>query len=251
MCTMTIIPTAADAMRMAVNRDESRTRAAALPPVVRQFGPRRAILPIDPVGGGTWVAVSDAGLAFTLLNRSLDDSMDQKSNPGLASRGLIIPLLLGTENLTAVFDLAQHIDVSQYNPFRLVITNGRQAIELFSDGRRWDRVESYDVTAPLMFTSSGLGDQVVEGPRRQLFNDMFQNARPEEWTTLQDAFQRHSWPDRLHHSVCMSRAEARTVSLTSITLRPDRIALTYHGDAPDRATGPVTITLPRAASVAA
>src|SRR5206468_9651830 len=55
-------------IRVASNRDELRSRAPGLAPEVRGFGSRRAMMPIDPVSGGTWIAVNDAGLAMTLLN---------------------------------------------------------------------------------------------------------------------------------------------------------------------------------------
>jgi hypothetical protein len=35
---------------------------------------RAAIHPIDPLGGGTWIAMSAAGLTFALLNGSDGDS---------------------------------------------------------------------------------------------------------------------------------------------------------------------------------
>src|SRR5262249_11399645 len=67
MCTVTVVPTPG-AVRLACNRDEQRTRPPALPPQVRRFGRRWAAFPVDPVGGGTWVAVNDTGLAMTVLN---------------------------------------------------------------------------------------------------------------------------------------------------------------------------------------
>src|SRR5690348_7977222 len=77
-CTLTIIPlgkrvrsdrgaTPVSGIRLACNRDESRLRPPALPPELRQFGNRLAVLPIDPVSDGTWIAASDAGLVFVLM----------------------------------------------------------------------------------------------------------------------------------------------------------------------------------------
>jgi hypothetical protein len=89
-------------MRMVCNRDESRSRPAALPPQVREFGKQRAILPIDPVSGGTWIAASSAGLAMTLLNSY--PAPAGPLAPGateelLESRGTIIPYLLHLADL--------------------------------------------------------------------------------------------------------------------------------------------------------
>ena len=53
------------------NRDERRDRRAATPPAVHRLQHRTAIYPVDPVGGGTWIGVNDAGLAAALLNRTI------------------------------------------------------------------------------------------------------------------------------------------------------------------------------------
>ena len=65
---------------------------------------------------------------------------------------------------------------------------------------------------PLLFTSSGLGDHLVEGVRRELFEGFF--AGPAEgWRAAQDGFHRHRWEEgRGHLSVNMARPDARTVS---------------------------------------
>ena len=85
-----------------------------------------------------------------------------------------------------------------------------------------------------MFTSSGLGDHLVESPRRELFNEMLQNRSP----SMQDAFHRHQWADRPHLSVCMSRPDARTVSHTRIHVTPQRATMLYMPDAPNQPVQP-------------
>ena len=52
------------------NRDERRSRPAALPPQVHDLGGRLAAFPVDPRGGGSWVGVNDVGIVVTLLNVS-------------------------------------------------------------------------------------------------------------------------------------------------------------------------------------
>jgi hypothetical protein len=199
------------------------------------------VLPVDPTSGGTWVAGNDAGLALALLN------VNAKKGPSATpaapqSRGKIIPALLHAETpLSAAFS-ALTLDPAQYAPFRLVLVNRREGVEVHSDGKRIRLVWRIGLTTPLLFTSSGLGDQAVEGPRRQLFGEFF--ARPGDRLARQDAFHRHRWPDRPHLSVCMDRQDARTVSHTVVCLGPDRVTLTYHADAPDRPAEAVARTLP-------
>jgi hypothetical protein len=242
MCTVTLIPTQ-DTLRLACNRDELRSRPAALPPRIEQFGQRRAVLPIDPTSGGTWVAVNDAGLALTLLNVNANQGASPAAR-ALESRGRIIPALLHADTpLSAAFS-ALALDPSRYAPFRLVLVSRREGVEVQSDGMRIRLVWRVALTRPQLFTSSGLGDQAVEGPRRQLFGEYFD--RPGELLAKQDAFHRHRWADRAHLSVCMERQDARTVSHTVVSLRPDTATLTYHPEAPDRPFEPVSISLPLA-----
>jgi hypothetical protein len=249
MCTMTLVPRGTGELQMAVNRDESRDRPAALPPVVREFGARQGILPIDPLGGGTWVAVNDAGLAFTLLNRRQPTDRRAAANP--RSRGLIIPSLLAADDLDGALRMAGALDLRQFQPFRLLMTDVGRAVEFSSNGEVWEQKQFFDLRGPLMFTSSGLGDQVVDGPRRRLFNEMFGDAPAAEWPRLQDEFQRHSWPERRDLSVCMNRDDARTVSLTTIDIQPGAVTLSYHGLPPDQPAELVTVMLPRRISVPA
>ena len=239
MCTVTVVP-GREAIRLACNRDELRSRPAALPPRIERFGPRRAVLPVDPTSGGTWVAANDAGLVLTLLNVNSGNRLVTSAAP--LSRGNIIPALLHADRPLAAACSALALDPAQYAPFRLVLVNWREAVEVHSDGARIRLVWRTVLTSPQLFTSSGLGDQAVEGPRRQLFGEFFD--RPGDRLAQQEAFHRHRWPDRPHLSVCMDRQDARTVSHTVVSLGPDRITLAYHPDAPDRPAETLTLTLP-------
>ncbi len=256
MCTVTIIPIGTaiasdpdadptafgNGIRLACNRDELRTRPVALPPVIRTFGNRKAIMPVDPTSNGTWIAVNDAGIAATLLNVNVDLTAIAGDRPK-ASRGTLIPQLMALETLDQVFEASAAIEPSLYAPFRLVVVDGERVCSLYSDGHTLQEEHLFIKNDPYLFTSSGLGDALVEGPRRDLFEHMFTTC--EDRLSAQDAFHRHSWPDRRHLSVCMDRREARTVSHTVIEIEPDRVAITYCPDAPDHATSLAPITLAR------
>jgi len=79
-------------------------------------------------------------------------------------------------------------------------------------------------SAPGVWVSSGLGDDRV-GPRLGLFERVVGNSAldPE----AQDAFHRHRWGDRPEISVLMERAEARTVSITTVEVAGDRVRMGY------------------------
>ncbi|MBA4067543.1 MAG: hypothetical protein C0501_28310 [Isosphaera sp.] len=242
MCTLTVVPLPGGRVRVGFNRDERRDRPAALPPRRWRAGRRVAVLPIDPPSGGTWLAVTDAGLLLALLN---------VTPPGPApppaagrSRGEVIPALLGSDSLAdALAAVERVVDYLTFAPFRLVLVGSGVAADLRWDGSRAMVTSRLVGSGPLLYTSSGLGDHLVEGVRRGLFEDAF--AGPADgWAAAQDEFHRQTLPGREHLGVNMTRADAHTVSHAVVLLGPDGAELTYHPDAPDRPAGPVTLTLP-------
>src|SRR5262249_13349170 len=147
------------AFRLAGNRDESRARPEAGPPVVRRSGSLDAIFPIDPVSGGTWIGVNTAGVAMTLLNIYPDGVTGPTRHAppaGSASRGAIVPSLLGARSAGEASRLAGAIDPSRYAAFRLVVVDAAAIVEIVSDGRILRRSEAPRSGAPALFTSSGL-----------------------------------------------------------------------------------------------
>ena len=229
MCTVSIIRTGSELIRLACNRDEQISRLPALAPQVARFGRHRAVMPIDPVGGGTWIAANDAGVAMVLLNRN---SPGIPGSAGAVSRGRIIPSLIRCGSAQEAISAASALKATLYGPFHLLIIDPMSIGRILSDGNRLQTTHEPLSDRPTFFTSSGLGDHLVDGPRRALFNEMFASRSNE---IIQDAFHAHSWPNRPHLSVCMRRPDARTVSYSTISIQPGRIDFHYHPAAPDEA----------------
>jgi hypothetical protein len=240
MCTITIIPVA-EGIRLACNRDEQRSRAAGLPPRIARFGDGRAILPLDPQGNGTWIAANDDGLVFALLNLNGSSHGEHALPACRMSRGGVIPGLLHCGSLENTLAVVRRLNAEEYAPFRLVIADAFEAAEVRSTGHTLIVLPPQRLTMPLLFTSSSLGDDLVEGPRRRLFQDFF--GEPVEWLDQQVAYHRHRWPAWPHLSVCMERADARTVSHTVVELGKDAVAMTYWSDFPDFSAEPFSTTL--------
>lgn len=250
MCTLTVVTltpentrgrTARRTVRFAFNRDELISRRAALPPLRRNFGERAAILPVDPVSSGTWTAVNDHGIAAALLNVNLVSSIT--GSPPSRSRGAIIPLALESASLAHAAAVVGALMPREFPPFRLVLASDAELAEVRSNGVLIEQWRGPLGERPRMFTSSGLGDALVEPPRRELFESMFRVADDVDLT--QAKFHRHSWPDRRHVSVCMKRTDARTVSHTVIDVDESGAAMTYFPDSPDLAAAEPTLHLPR------
>ncbi len=235
MCTVSIVAWAGG-LRLVANRDEQRSRANALPPRLVDRDGVRVIEPIDAASGGTWVAVNEFGVAFALLNVNPAAPFQA----GTHSRGEIVAALAALDSIEDVVAAMTTLDHGQYSPFRLICADGERAIEIapYLSLRRPHALDS-----PVMFTSSGLGDDRVEGPRRMLFDELVVGQDPREMIDRQDSFHAHRWSNAPHLSVFMSRDDACTVSRTVIEVRERSVAMTYAGQ-PDWESRP--LTMPRA-----
>lgn len=235
MCTVTVLPRSLLArtfspdpllLRVSCNRDERLTRPPALPPTLWTADSRSAIMPIDPQSGGTWIAANDTRMVFALLNMhrgAVTDGLRVPAGREL-SRGLIIPALVTSATVSDALTRVQQLQVERYQPFRLLLCDRYQLVECWpaAGAMRYRRAYLY---GPVMRTSSSLGDDVVIGPRRSLFQRLF--ANPGDPRVVQDLFHAHQWPGREAISVNMQRADARTVSTTTIEVGLETVSITY------------------------
>lgn len=253
MCTVTILPRPGG-LRLLTNRDESRQRREAHPPQTRDVEhgqacapPLRAIYPTDAEAGGTWVAVNTAGVVLTLLNRNLPapPPIDRPPAPsGKRSRGEIIPDLLDCESADAALRRLPALNPRDFAAFRLVVADRESVVVARTDTMSMAHDRCRLGGKPFLFTSSGLGDHLVDPPRRGLFHEWFAGDA-ESWRERQDAFHRHRWGDRPELSVCMSRADARTVSLTAVEVEPAAVRMSYHAGPPCESAEDTLVELPR------
>jgi Transport and Golgi organisation 2 len=232
MCTVTVVPLE-EGFRLRCNRDERRDRPMARPPSTHVVEARRALFPVDPASEGTWIGVNDTGLAIALLNRSRASgpATPEDHVKSRVSRGRIIPPLLACPSLEDALERCAMLDVATFDLFRLMIVQGETVAVVTSDGRALSH-EIVSLGRPVMQTSSALGDDLVEAPRRRLFDTMLGEQPPAAWLRGQRQFHRHQWPSRPELSVLMERADARTVSETLIDVRPHAIKLAYRPIAP-------------------
>lgn len=249
MCTVTIVRApigqgGSFLTRIVSNRDEQRTRAAELPPRRVAMGTRLAAMPIDSGAGGTWIAATDAGLAFCLLNVNPSPAMPRSAWAGRGSRGHIIPSLAATSDVREAAELLASMNAAATAPFKLLIADSRSVVIAKSDGARIEVCPARAIEGPIMHTSSGLGDDLVQLPRRELFEAYFSTGR--DAFEQQRAFHGHAWPDAGHLSVAMSRADARTTSRTVIDLHDScvRLEWTPLDDGLVPAREPVVVELP-------
>ena len=219
MCTLSVIATGTPGgFRVVHNRDELRSRAIGEAPAWRDVAgadgvARRAIYPVDPDAGGTWIAARDDGVVYAILN--VNPSADAGSPA--ASRGRVISDLLARP-ANAVL---RHPDSERMRSYRVVRVRRDGDAVVVEEHRSFgaDRTDRRAVLdGPRVWVSSGLGDEAVE-PRVRLFEAMVGGEGEGEGDPLagaQDAYHRHVWADRPEISVLMSRGDARTTAISTV-----------------------------------
>jgi hypothetical protein len=219
MCTVSAVRFG-DGVRLVCNRDELRARPAARPPGQSTVAAGAIAFPIDPLSGGTWAGARGGAFAAALLNRSIGGAAAVRR---AVSRGMIVPALLSCASFDLALDAARSLDPSAFAPFTLLIVDGKHAAVVSTRDIRSPRLR--EVVAPLMLTSSSLGDAFVDAPRRALFDVLVR--RVVDPLRGQHVFHRHRWPNRRDISVVVARADAQTVSRTTIDVTPSGATITY------------------------
>lgn len=222
MCTVTVLR-AGEMLRVACNRDERRDRPAAHPPFITWAGDLQVLTPQDPQGRGTWAAANGAGLVFALLNEHRELAVGGRGR--LRSRGLVIPAVADAATLEEVAIQLDDVRPELFGPFRLLAADSHHVVEFSARGGRLTPA-LHQIDRPLLFTSSSLGDALVDGPRRMLFEQMLDT--PWDLAAQQDAFHAHRWRDRPAVSVHMSRPDACTVSTTTVEVTDRDVRMLYH-----------------------
>jgi len=228
--------------RLVSNRDEEHTRPAAEAPQAHHDRAPAMVFPRDPVGGGTWIGANDRGLIATLLNGN--PPFDHRP-PQPRSRGELVRSLLSCSDLDDCERALASVDWARYPACRLVVSAAEGARSWWWDSRELAS-EQHPADAWLFFTSSGLGDELVAVPRRALWDEWFTPG--EHPFVRQDLFHRHRWPERGELSVNMQRADARTVSCTTVSVEDSAVTMAYHAGAPDGPGADTRVVLERRAA---
>jgi hypothetical protein len=236
MCTVSVVPRE-DGFRVVCNRDERRSRPLAIPPRWATIGSVGVTCPVDPQGGGTWVAANSDGMAVALLNRQTRcppclghtvqgqarHRLDSVATP-LRSRGEIPLALIDAAGIAEAGERLARIDPTSYSGFLLLVLSFHDLLLAASDGVRLT-IDVHRLDRPVAFTSSSLGDHLAERARLPLFRSLVVESR-DPWSG-QRAFHDHRWAGRRELSVVMRRPDACTVSRTRVDVRRGRVAMDY------------------------
>ncbi|HMV83090.1 MAG TPA: NRDE family protein [Blastocatellia bacterium] len=222
-----------DGFELFCNRDERRTRKAALPPQMMELRGVRAIAPRDGDFGGSWISVNEFGLALSLLNLY---QAQHKSNREFTSRGLLLTALADCRSQTELIRRIGEMDLKRFQPFTLLaLAPNAAALIVQWDGRACAIDRNGDARMPL--TSSSFDSGKVIEARKQQFGEL-----PRVDSAALRDFHRSHQPALGAYSVCMHRPDAETVSFSRVKVDSDSVAFSYHPNAPCR-EGEATIQI--------
>jgi len=232
-----------DGYEVFFNRDERRSRKAALQPGIHVRGDTRFIAPLDGDFGGSWLAVNEHGLTLAIENgyTHLDDLTHEPAE-GFTSRGLLLTSLTDCRTSASVLRRIEGHDLHRYRSFLLTVFdhdgNGLLA--------RWFRgllSIDRDLERLVPIISSSFETDEVRRSRRDLFHRM-RNETDAGQTELHLAYHESHLPRKGPYSTCMHRPDARTVSFSRIhvDVREARFHYVPHSPCRGRPSGkPVTI----------
>ena len=197
------------------NRDEQKTRTPALPPQSFIQQDVQVLMPIDPVGKGSWISLNEQGLSLCLLN----NYQGKKPAGELISRGQLLKRLSSATTVAQVEQQFAQLDLEQFAPFTLL------AFELGNDKVRefqWDG-EHADIgyaTSPHFSSAVALERAVTY--RQSIYDKLAVKTAGDLL-----AFHSHHHSEHSHLSVCMHREDAHTVSFTRIRAAKDNLQMSY------------------------
>ena len=226
MCTVSFIARQRGYL-LAMNRDEKLSRVAGLPPKKISVGGRQVVLPYEP-GGGTWIALNDAGVTFALINWY---SVQAQSGENSVSRGVLVNSASAQTSSSSAAEILAKLPLDKINPFRLIgIFPATKAVVEW----RWNLkllVRKEHPWRAQQFISSGFDEPMAQRVRNETLcrAQRQKSAGTLDW--LRRLHRSHA-PTRGAFSTCMHRDDAATVSYTEIAVSLRAATLRYHASAP-------------------
>lgn len=226
MCTLTWKPLE-DGYALFFNRDEQRARAAPRPPGIYVREGVRFIAPIDPLGGGTWLAVNEYGVTVALLNH-----YPPARPPGVPvmSRGSLVLAAAAAGSAAEAVDRMLAAKSGACAPFRWVAVDAMHTRLVLWDGMRVTH-RSLDPGGE-MLTSSSSRTVTVEAARHASLQSRLGSVRDAGVREIEQ-FHRHRDVDDPALGVCMSREDACTQSFSYVRIKSGEAVLAYEASGGD------------------
>ncbi|WP_163834261.1 NRDE family protein [Spartinivicinus ruber] len=240
------------------NRDEQKSRPVALPPQFVNHTSTLSLMPIDPAGGGSWLAATEYGQIIALLNLYQADTKAVSSDQ--QSRGLLVHQLASISHWQLQLRWLNELNCSPYRPFSLFIFtptwhNQNQLKQLAVHQFDWNNQTLRQQQPSIsFFSSSSVATQAVLANRQACYdalNTPFQDhqhdkGKPISRLTSMDLLHLHQshQPEASAYSICMHRADAQTVSFSHIKVNRQQTAFDYYSGSPCQTHQPQRFLLP-------
>jgi hypothetical protein len=226
MCTVTFIARK-NGYALGMNRDEQRSRVAGLPPSKKILDGCAVIAPCEP-GGGTWIALNDAGVTFALINWY---SITARVKAETVSRGQVVNAAYAAKTPDLASSVLAQLPLPRINPFRLigVFPATNQIAEW-----RWDLktlVRKKHRWQDQQWISSGFDEPAAQRVRSRTFRAALKQKSAGSLGWLRRLHRSHL-PQAGPFSICMHRPDAATVSCSEIIVFKDKASLRYYAGAP-------------------
>ena len=212
-----------DALVVVMNRDERRDRAPARPPRRWRGADGPFTAPLDGAAGGTWIAARDSGVVLALLNHQAARGARVPAAP--ISRGRLMTTLAAERGVPDAARL-RGAGLRSFARFRLFVAAPATAPRVFT----WNGVAltSRRLDPRLGFLTSSSWNPRTVIPARQARFRTFRRAHPRPTRDDLVAFhERASDPRGTPWAICMSRADACTVSRTVVEVTTAGVSMRY------------------------
>ncbi|HEV3224386.1 MAG TPA: NRDE family protein [Puia sp.] len=146
MCTVTFIPSG-NHFFFTSNRDEYAVRPIAVFPEQHKIGGQRLLFPLDPQGGGSWIAVHQSGNTAVLLNGATKAHLSEP--PYRKSRGLILLDIITNNVPVKTFE---DLDFDRIEPFTIILFEDKNLYSCKWNGRS-KRIELLNRFMPRIWSS--------------------------------------------------------------------------------------------------
>ena len=210
MCTISYLPTGPGAFLLASNRDEHRARKEAQPPVEHQTRTGRALWPIDGEAGGTWIALTDFGIAYTLMN---DYQGNWQSDGETVSRGTIIPEIIDCTSEDEVTRRLERLHDLRFRPFRLLMASASGVSLWHFDGSGLNKSDQGQGAG--LWVSAGGEESRIYKARSKVFEQFLRETYSDELSRVKAL---HTWqesgPGAFSFQLERDDVQVQTVSAT-------------------------------------
>ncbi|MDX2319319.1 MAG: NRDE family protein [Moritella sp.] len=262
MCTVSWL-LASDGYQIFFNRDEQKGRALAQSPKYFNDLGVKYLMPVDPVGGGSWIAINQAGLSICLLNYY----QQQPLGKDLISRGLLVKSLVSNTSLTKIRSALKKLSLQRYAAFTLLVFPShlnKQTGDVYAV--RWNGHELTTITAvspmvsssvalaevtnyredhhnsillqhPILFSGEGCNDELeikptsassdIDTVAENIIELTNQRCIDDKNSLALTRFHASHEPTPSYLSVCMHREDAHTVSFTHLIATRKQLKMNY------------------------